>query len=160
MIREQYHAGELIQEAGAEGEKFFIVAKGKVEVTTRGTGDEKVNVTILGQGEHFNEEAFILGSVRPVTMKALTATVLFSLERSKFEYLLGQSPELLEKLNQAVQRKATEGVKVNEYGEKPINLKSGHNSEPVLPFTFPDYEEDPREYSLSPIQTILKINTG
>lgn len=159
LIREQYHSGEIIKETGAEGEKFFIVVKGKVEVTTRGTSDEKINVTILGQGEHFNEEAFILGSGRMVTMKALTATVLFSLERSKFEYLLGQSPELLEKFNQAIQRKATESRKVNDYGEKLINVKSVHSGEPVLPSTFPDYEEEPREYSLSPIQTILKVNT-
>lgn len=47
----------------------------------------------------------------------------------------------------------------NEYGEKTVNLISCHTGEPDLPHTFPDYKEDPREYSLRLIQTILKINT-
>jgi hypothetical protein len=47
----------------------------------------------------------------------------------------------------------------NEYGEKTIALLSSHRGEPVLPQTFPDYEECPREYPLSIIQTILRIHT-
>jgi hypothetical protein len=47
----------------------------------------------------------------------------------------------------------------NEYGEKAIQLLSCHRGEPVLPQTFPDYEENPREYSLNIIQTILRIHT-
>jgi len=47
----------------------------------------------------------------------------------------------------------------NEYGEKMVNLISGHSGEPDLPETFPDYTEKPREFALSLIQTILKINT-
>jgi hypothetical protein len=47
----------------------------------------------------------------------------------------------------------------NEYGEKAIQMLSCHCGEPVLPSTFPDYEENPREYPLSIIQTILRIHT-
>ncbi|HEX3046175.1 MAG TPA: family 2A encapsulin nanocompartment shell protein [Bacillota bacterium] len=47
----------------------------------------------------------------------------------------------------------------NEYGEKSIDLFSCHEGEPDLPQTFPDYEDKPREYPLSLIQTMLKINT-
>jgi hypothetical protein len=50
-------------------------------------------------------------------------------------------------------------LRVNEYGEKAIQLLSGHKGEPVLPQTFPDYEENPREYPLSLVQTILRIHT-
>ena len=42
---------------------------------------------------------------------------------------------------------------------KLVDLISGHTGEPDLPHTFPDYQENPREYSLRLIQTILKINT-
>ncbi|MGE5582153.1 MAG: family 2B encapsulin nanocompartment shell protein [Bacillota bacterium] len=51
------------------------------------------------------------------------------------------------------------GRPCNEYGEKAIDLISCHTGEPDLPQTFPDYSDNPREYPLSMIQTILKINT-
>ena len=47
----------------------------------------------------------------------------------------------------------------NEYGEKAIDLISCPKGEPILPQTFADYEEKPREYPLSLVQTILRVNT-
>ncbi len=47
----------------------------------------------------------------------------------------------------------------NEYGEKKLDLISCHTGEPDLPRIFPDYAENPREYNLNMIQTVLKINT-
>jgi len=47
----------------------------------------------------------------------------------------------------------------NEYGEKLIKMSSGHSGELELPQTYPEYTEEPREYELSLIQTILNINT-
>lgn len=47
----------------------------------------------------------------------------------------------------------------NEYGEKLIRMFSGHSGEPELPQTYPEYTEEPREYELSLIQTILNIHT-
>jgi hypothetical protein len=56
-------------------------------------------------------------------------------------------------------QKAAINVLANEYGEKSIELITGNKGEPDLPQTFPDYEEEPREYPLSWIQTILRVNT-
>lgn len=47
----------------------------------------------------------------------------------------------------------------NEHGEKSIDLIAGHAGEPELPQTYPDYEESPREYPLSMIQTTIGIHT-
>jgi len=44
------------------------------------------------------------------------------------------------------------------YYEKIAQVHSGHLGEYEIPQTFPDYEEKPREYTLSAIQTILRIN--
>lgn len=44
------------------------------------------------------------------------------------------------------------------YREKLPELHSAHLGEYELPQGFPDYEETPREYTLSLIQTILKVN--
>ncbi|HBE80203.1 MAG TPA: hypothetical protein DDW65_20850 [Firmicutes bacterium] len=55
--------------------------------------------------------------------------------------------------------KTAANIRVNEYGERPIELITGNTGEPSLPQTFPDYETEPREYSLNWVQTILKVNT-
>lgn len=51
------------------------------------------------------------------------------------------------------------GESCNEYDEKRIGLSSCHQGEPELPQAYPDYEEHPREYELSLIQTILNLHT-
>ena len=37
--------------------------------------------------------------------------------------------------------------------------EAGHHGEPVLPETFVDYDEEPREYPLSVVQTIVRVHT-
>ncbi|HEY8462760.1 MAG TPA: family 2A encapsulin nanocompartment shell protein [Bacillota bacterium] len=55
--------------------------------------------------------------------------------------------------------KKNPGTPCNEYSEKLIEVISCHDGEPNLPQTFVDYEAAPREYPLSLIQTVLKINS-
>lgn len=49
---------------------------------------------------------------------------------------------------------------VNEYGEKMIAANHRAINEDSISETYPDYEEEPREYMLSMIQTILRLNTN
>jgi hypothetical protein len=55
--------------------------------------------------------------------------------------------------------KAAKGGAANEFGEVKVDLLTVNGNEPKLPTTFVDYEEDPREYHLSTIQTILRTHT-
>ena len=55
--------------------------------------------------------------------------------------------------------KAPQGTAGNEFGEVKVDLLTVNGSEPKLPATFVDYEEDPREYHLSTIQTVLRTHT-
>ena len=55
--------------------------------------------------------------------------------------------------------KAAAGKPANEFGEAKVNLLTVAGGEPKLPTTFVDYEEDPREYHLSTIQTVLRTHT-
>lgn len=61
--------------------------------------------------------------------------------------------------NQALINEAQYAEHCNDYGEKRLDLYSCHRGEPDLPHTFPDYEEEPMEYPLNLIQTILKVHT-
>ena len=53
--------------------------------------------------------------------------------------------------------KAAKGEPANEFGEAKVDLLTVAGGEPKLPTTFVDYEQDPREYHLSTIQTVLQI---
>ncbi len=55
--------------------------------------------------------------------------------------------------------KAAKGQAANEFGEVKVDLLTVDGGEPQLPATFVDYEEDPREYHLSTIQTVLRTHT-
>ena len=55
--------------------------------------------------------------------------------------------------------KAAKGKPANEFGEGKVDLLTVDGGEPKLPTTFVDYEEDPREYHLSTIQTVLRTHT-
>lgn len=49
---------------------------------------------------------------------------------------------------------------VNEYGEKMIAANHRPINEDNISETYADYEEEPKEYMLSMIQTILRLNTN
>jgi hypothetical protein len=54
---------------------------------------------------------------------------------------------------------AAKGAPANEFGEVQVDLLTVNGNEPKLPTTFVDYEENPREYHLSTIQTVLRTHT-
>jgi len=55
--------------------------------------------------------------------------------------------------------KAAKGQPANEFGEVKVDLLTVEGGEPKLPSTFVDYEQSPREYHLSTIQTVLHTHT-
>lgn len=55
--------------------------------------------------------------------------------------------------------KAAKGQPANEFGEVKIDLLTVEGGEPKLPTTFVDYEQNPREYHLTTIQTVLHTHT-
>ena len=48
---------------------------------------------------------------------------------------------------------------VNRYGERNIDLVSGFAENVEIPETFVDYSATPREYSLSSVQTVVRVHT-
>ena len=48
---------------------------------------------------------------------------------------------------------------MNRYGERNIDLVSGFAENVEIPETFVDYSSTPREYSLSSVQTVVRVHT-
>jgi hypothetical protein len=61
------------------------------------------------------------------------------------------------RLNRVAQ--AAKGEPATEFGERKVDLLTSDGDEPRLPTTFVDFEEEPREYHLSTIQTVLHTHT-
>ena len=80
--------GEVIVREGEEGEEFFVIIKGKVEVSSGGSV-----IAVLDEGEFFGEMALLEDMKRSATVKAIEDTELFVLNRSGFEELLKANPK-------------------------------------------------------------------
>lgn len=160
FTNERYETGDMIIKSGQPGDKFYIIASGKVEVWEIGRYGEKARQAILAEGDQFGEIA-LLGQIPSTSnVRALTPCKLLVLERTSFADLMNQASGLRSDLERIVQqRRASNSLLLDGTGEKPIEVSAAPVGEPDLPATFVDYEEEPREYGLSLVQTVLRVHT-
>jgi Type 2A encapsulin shell protein SrpI-like/Cyclic nucleotide-binding domain len=159
MKPESHEAGKLICTEGAEGDKFYLICQGHLEVLTNGPNGESLRVAQLSEGQYFGEVALLQNTTRIATVRATTACKLLSIERDAFDKILETVLGARVALSQAGDARRLATAAVNQFGEAAIDLASGYDVNKVLPETFVDYEEVPREYSLSMVQTVLRMHT-
>lgn len=103
---ETFQPGRDIVRQNDPGDKFYIIARGKVEVwrTEEQSGNTK-RVAVLHDGDFFGEITLITGFPRTATVRALTVCTCISLERGQFNRMMDRFPELQRQLSEiAVQR--------------------------------------------------------
>lgn len=72
-------AGELLFSQGDAGDRFYVVASGRLEVVVDGR-----RRTVLGDGEGFGEIALVRECPRTATVRALAPGQLLALDRQPF----------------------------------------------------------------------------
>jgi len=159
MKSETIDAGQLVVKEGDDGDRFYVIAQGKCEVHTRGMHGERLRLAVLGDGDYFGEIALIKHGPRTASVQSLTPAILLSLSKEDFAKLLGKSPELKARLEEACERRMDELANADEHGEPEVDVRAGHTGEPDLPEVYIDYEDDPREYPLSVVQTVVRVHT-
>jgi CRP-like cAMP-binding protein len=78
--------GETVVEEGEEGDAFFALSSGQVEVSQNGRP-----IRTMGPGAHFGEIALLLDVPRTATVRAVTPVRAFRLGREGFDKLIRDS---------------------------------------------------------------------
>jgi ATP-binding cassette, subfamily B, bacterial len=103
---ETFPSGREIVRQNDPGDKFYIIARGVVEVwrTEEQSGKTK-RVAVLQTGDFFGEITLITGFPRTATVRASTVCTCISLGRGQFNRMMERFPDLRRQLSEvAVQR--------------------------------------------------------
>ncbi|XP_060739000.1 cGMP-dependent protein kinase 2 [Tachysurus vachellii] len=84
MEEVKFQENEVIVREGAEGDTFYIILNGEVEVTKKVNGQQKL-IRTLRQGDHFGELALIREILRTATCTALGSVSCFTIDKEAFE---------------------------------------------------------------------------
>lgn len=94
VVERSYKKGETIIKQGEQAVAFFIVTKGKVEVSQGGGAKKAQALNTLGPGQTFGEMALLDGGPRAATVKALEDTTCLVLSRWDFVAELQTNPHM------------------------------------------------------------------
>uniref|UniRef100_A0AAR2L6T3 cGMP-dependent protein kinase n=1 Tax=Pygocentrus nattereri TaxID=42514 RepID=A0AAR2L6T3_PYGNA len=84
-----YNDGEYIIRQGARGDTFFIISKGKVNVTREDSPNDTVYLRALGKGDWFGEKALQGEDIRTANVIAAEAVTCLVIDRDSFKHLIG-----------------------------------------------------------------------
>jgi len=96
---------EIVPE-GDFGNKFFIIARGKVEVTNIGDNGKPERVALLGAGDYFGELSLGATPAGASSARALTNSAFLTIDRVQLDALLQETPELRQALFRALSERA------------------------------------------------------
>jgi hypothetical protein len=156
---EQVSLGNNIVVEGADRKAFCIIAQGQVEVLSKGAHGTDLRLALLTEGEYFGEEDFVSDNPSEITVRTLTPCILLTLTKKDIDSALRESPSLVSEFAKAVTEHQELRSSLNKYGERNIDLVSGFAENVEIPETFVDYSANPREYSLSAVQTVVRVHT-
>jgi CRP-like cAMP-binding protein len=151
--QETFEPGEIITEPGADADRLYVIAHGRVERWGATKYGEDALIDVLGEGDFFDEDAWVGEQQWRHRVKAATHCVLLVLRRARLTELAARDAQLAVRLEELADSNG------RRPGDRPIELMAGHTGEVELPQTFVDYEEFPREYEMSIVQTVLRVHT-
>jgi CRP-like cAMP-binding protein len=148
----QIPAGTTIVTEGEPGKEMFILCAGKVEVYRESREGKPAVLSVSEAGDHFGEVALLKDEPRNANVRALTPVLVLQLDKSDFEELLGLHPNMRGMVEKAAEERTGKE-------EVAVELTTSGEGEPMVTMTFVDYEEQPREITLSSIITTLRVHT-
>ncbi|GGR38558.1 family 2B encapsulin nanocompartment shell protein [Streptomyces netropsis] len=149
-----FEPGQVLAQEGDAADRLWVLVVGRAEKRVTGRYGEDALLEVIGDGQFFCLDSWTRQAPLPFRVKALTAGVALTVERSALAALADRDANL---------RTALEGHIAGDGpvpgAEVPVDLAAGHVGEPDLPGTYVEYEDTPREYHMSLAQTVLRVHT-
>ncbi len=92
--QKDYQEGEVIIEELTHAERFFIIYRGKIEITKRLDDGEELVLAVQSDGDFFGEMALLDEGPRSASARALEPTTVLEITRDNFETLLFKAPRV------------------------------------------------------------------
>lgn len=110
--------GEVLIRQGEEGDSFFIIQQGRVQVavTPEGTAEE-VPLAVLGPRDFFGEMSLLAGDRRNATIRALEDTRVIIIDREAFSRTIQQNPEIAAEMASIYYSRTQELIETKEKAE-------------------------------------------
>jgi CRP-like cAMP-binding protein len=114
----QLKRGEILFRTGDPGDALYIVGSGKVEVLSedphtedsRGGAASGGAIAVLGKGNAFGEMSLLAGDPRTATIRAVEDTDLLKIDKSVFERLVAEDPQMADAVKHISHRRAIDNL--------------------------------------------------
>ncbi len=123
MAEKQYRKGDVIFREGDEGDSFFQIEAGKVEVISNYGKENEVKLTELTAGEIFGEMAVLEGTRRSATIVAAEDVTVKEIFPKELDSYLAEQPEKIIRIMQQISGRIRELT--NDYTEVTAALNAG-----------------------------------
>jgi CRP-like cAMP-binding protein len=97
LKREMLNATEVLFHEGDQGDRLYLLARGKLAIVIRGAGRARCVLT-YGPGAMLGEASLLERVRRPATATAAEDCVVYSLSRAALESLAAEHPALVNKV--------------------------------------------------------------
>lgn len=119
-----YPKGKSIIKQNDEGDSFFIIREGEVEVSVSKKGKSKI-IANLKDNDYFGEMSLLTGKKRVATVKTVKETEVFVLKKDKFASILLNNPSIANEMSRIlVEREEKLGVELKEVESKSWQIFS------------------------------------
>src|SRR5689334_4602369 len=90
-----FKSGETIFSQNTEGDAFYLIESGTVQVITQSAGSKREVLAVLGPREWFGEMALLSGELRSATVTAVKDTIAWKLSYESWQDLIEKHPTWL-----------------------------------------------------------------
>jgi ATP-binding cassette subfamily B protein len=112
FITERVPAGRTLIAEGDEGDRFYIIIRGKVAVTAAGEAGDVHCLAVLDDGDYFGEIALLADVPTTASVVTLTPGIFIILLREQLLKLMHQHPGLGSQVREAFERRMAETAAV------------------------------------------------
>ncbi len=111
FVTERFAAGETIVAEDDLGDRFYLLVRGSVRVTTSDAEGGEREIAVLQDGDHFGEIALLRDVRRTATIRARVPSLALVLRRDQFQELLAGAPDVYARLNLEIDSRLEELIR-------------------------------------------------